>query len=251
MGNHSFDLALFLDGMPAIVSTPIGDDLLRRFYEEWRTFFTLNEGEKRFYTTGTIAGYFALHSERALGASEPDRKEFFHVLERGLCPIATADVTMTIFKSLACAAKAVSKEVDRAISLGGRLEAAVEDSQSLVMRIANYHGDLPASPHAAEHADINFFTLLPAATEPGLQVYSNGLWKDIVTPRSGLTVIAGDLLAFSSPLAKACKHRVVNCGRNRLSISFFVNPNPEFLIKDGITAGALLEERLSAMRSQD
>ena len=89
---------------------------------------------------------------------------------------------------------------------------------------------------AAAHEDINFITILPAATTSGLQLQDrDGTWLDIESDYGTLIVDAGDMLArITNDLIPSTTHRVINPqdGKNksRFSMPFFMHPHPESVL---------------------
>ena len=89
---------------------------------------------------------------------------------------------------------------------------------------------------AAEHEDINFITILPAATTSGLQLKDrDGTWLDIECDYGTLIVDAGDMLArITNDVIPSTTHRVINPqdGKNnsRYSMPFFMHPHPESVL---------------------
>ena len=128
----------------------------------------------------------------------------------------------------------------------------------------------PASIRAGAHEDINLITLLPTATDSGLQIQPPGTksWVDVVNGPGELIVDSGDILHRFCPLFPSTTHRVINpddSRKDRFSLPFFMHPNPDtrldpkllpqhlqnwitregFPILPGITAVDFLTERLT------
>ena len=77
------------------------------------------------------------------------------------------------------------------------------------------------------HSDSTILTLLETFHYAGLEVLSeNGTWL-AVKPRPGTLVVnIGDMLAqFTGGRLKATKHRVVDLGKDRYSVPFFLEPS--------------------------
>ncbi len=122
-----------------------------------------------------------------------------------------------------------------------------------ILRAIHYPptGDSPIGMRSAPHEDINFLTLLPAASATGLQVYSEKFgWIDAPTDPDLIIVNVGDMFQeFSGKVLKSTTHRVTNTEagqtQSRFSLPFFFHPNSEFYLSYKYpTAGAYLEERL-------
>ena len=105
---------------------------------------------------------------------------------------------------------------------------------------------------AAAHEDINLITLLPAATEPGLEAKdASGQWHKIQIDPHTLVINAGDMLQEVTDFHYiSTSHRVVKpigekAGTDRLSLPLFVHPHAEdYLSERYTTAESYLLERL-------
>jgi isopenicillin N synthase-like dioxygenase len=85
---------------------------------------------------------------------------------------------------------------------------------------------------AADHTDINLFTILPMATEKGLQVLHEGRWIDVQVPSGAFIINGGDMLQnISNGYFKSSVHRVVSQkDKERFSIVYFVHPRDEDIL---------------------
>ncbi len=83
---------------------------------------------------------------------------------------------------------------------------------------------------AAAHTDIDFLSILPFATEKGLQLEMNGQWLNVVVPDDAFVINAGDFLRnLTNGLFISAKHRVMAQEPNkpRYSMVLFVHPTAE------------------------
>ncbi len=97
------------------------------------------------------------------------------------------------------------------------------------------------------HTDIDLFTLLPAATQPGLELRRGDEWLTVAIEPSDILVIPGDLLRpFGGPAAT--EHRVVTGGIERISASMFVNADPSLDVGGGLKVRDVLADRLREVR---
>lgn len=79
---------------------------------------------------------------------------------------------------------------------------------------------------AAEHTDIDLLTILPYATERGLQVFKDGKWMTVVVPKDSFIINIGDMLQnLTNGLFKSSKHRVIalDPDKDRFSAVFFLH----------------------------
>ena len=87
---------------------------------------------------------------------------------------------------------------------------------------------------AAAHADINLLTVLPSASEPGLQLLSSdGTWVDVPYDPEYIIVNIGDMLQeCTGGYYRSTMHRVINpagadMSKSRMSIPMFLHPRDD------------------------
>ena len=97
-------------------------------------------------------------------------------------------------------------------TLGDAPSIAIEDGKVVVCGV---------------HTDSTILTLLETFHYPGLEVLGeNGTWLAVKPHPGTLVVNIGDMLAqFTGGRLKATKHRVVDLGKDRYSVPFFLEPN--------------------------
>ena len=77
-----------------------------------------------------------------------------------------------------------------------------------------------------EHTDTAFVTFLSTFHNEGLQILrQDGAWADVEVHPDCLVMNAGDALVKTTGRFKATRHRVVDHGKERYSVPFFVEPN--------------------------
>jgi len=83
------------------------------------------------------------------------------------------------------------------------------------------------------HTDFGFVTLLATSGTPGLELFADGRWQACEPEEDAFIVNVGDCMAqLTGGEYKSSLHRVVNrTGRARYSLPFFVEGNPEFVVK--------------------
>jgi isopenicillin N synthase-like dioxygenase len=271
-------------GFVAVSSHGIDVEVLREAYATARAFFALPAEVKRQYedaATGRQRGYTGFGVEHAKDSKVGDLKEFFQVgrqlpedhplvlsggMPRTPWPSEVSEFER-VFSGLFARFDAFANDLLEAICehLGlehDSLGRAVAGGNS-VNRIIHYppvDGDAPrGAVRAAAHEDINLLTVLPASTEPGLELLdpSSNTWRAVYAPPNVMVCDTGDIMQrLTSRRLPATTHRVVNppgsANVARLSMPFFVHPRPDWVIEsvDGdappITAGAFLRERLVA-----
>lgn len=229
-------------------------------YEQWEVFF--KSADKMLYKTGdNNSGYIPYRTEHAKNNEIKDLKEFFHIfypfksVPIGVSQYLTQKVATEMLKIARHLLFVLQGHVPtgRSIIQKEPLHKMIKNSPNNLLRILHYPS-VPAETEkgavrAAEHEDINLITLLPAATQPGLEVKDlNGNWHKIECDPETIIVNVGDMLQEASDgFFKSTTHRVINpAGENvsRYSMPFFVHPRPECVLSKNYTAGQYLNERL-------
>jgi isopenicillin N synthase-like dioxygenase len=229
-------------------------------YAQWAEFFASNQ-KYTYKSEDGNNGYIPFRSENAKGNPVKDLKEFFHVfapfenVPNGVSRMITKRVAEDMLKIarhlLFVLQPNISNELYRL--QGETIQNMVKDSKNNLLRVLHYpaiEGEVePGAVRAAAHEDINLITLLPAATQPGLEVQDlKGNWHKIECDPGTIVVNVGDMLQEASGgVFKSTTHRVVNPeGENvaRYSMPLFVHPRPECILSKKYTAGQYLDERL-------
>ncbi len=260
-------------------------DLLAAAYQVAAEFFGLPEAVKcRYETPQGQRGFTRFGREHARNQATPDLKEFWHMgrertpdLEAVLDYAANIwplevprfqPVLTALYQQLDAIAQQLLIACACYLDLPPTIFASMTTAGNTILRLIHYPpipaNAPPASLRAAPHEDINLITLLPTATDAGLEVLRrDGTWLPIPALPGYLIVDAGDMLQWvTNGLFKSTTHRVVNPddGRSRrFSLPFFVHPHPSIdltplpacIARTGgqplfppITAGAYLAQRL-------
>lgn len=105
------------------------------------------------------------------------------------------------------------------------------------------------SIRAAAHEDINLLTILPSATESGLEILRkyDKKWIPVNDKRGEVVIDTGDMFArLSNNYFPAITHRVVNPpleegkeAPERMSLPFFCHCNPDAILDPKVFAKAL------------
>lgn len=231
-------------------------------------------------STSGARGYTPFGLERAKGASIVDLKEFWHVgrdsgsSAPNLWPRevpAFRSSMNTLFTKMDAAASTLLEALAEYFDLPTRtLADLVTDADSL-LRVLHYPalGDqtVEGAVRAAAHEDINFITLLPAATDAGLELMDrDGNWAAVDGLEGELVCDTGDMLSrFLNGRIPSTTHRVVNPSdavSERYSMPFFCQPRPEVvltpppallaageeLVSPAITAGEFHRQRMEEIR---
>ncbi len=261
---------------------PVEQSLLTRAYEILEQLYALPTEVKLKYATvaGGQRGYTPFGKEHAKDSPVMDLKEFWHVgrdLEEQNNPFYPPNIWPTEipeFKPLFTDLYQKLEETGNIMmeALTGPLQVPQDFFRHLthngnsILRLLHYppipEGVDPRCIRAAAHEDINFITLLPAATQSGLQLKDrDGKWLDVVSDPGALIVDAGDMLArLTNDVIPSTTHQVINpqdgTNKARYSMPFFMHPHPEAMLTcldscraDGakyapITSGDFLMQRL-------
>lgn len=234
-------------------------ELLQRAYDFQEKLFRLPVEKKLKYTgvSGGQRGYTPFGKEHAKDAKVMDLKEFWHIgrhieanhpfkkyYSDNIWP--TEDVpgfkeTFTeIYKAFDDTGKSMLQALTFPLDVDQQyFDRMVEDGNS-ILRLLHYppvpEGVDPRCLRAAPHEDINLITILPAATQSGLQLKDrDGKWLDIESDWGTLIVDAGDMLArATNDVIPSTTHQVVNSANSantsRFSMPFFMHPNPEAIL---------------------
>jgi isopenicillin N synthase-like dioxygenase len=241
--------------------------LVRQVFDAARRLFDLPEAKLYKLYVPLLQGergYMPRRVETAQGASRPDEKRYFSIGRDGASVHANLwppDDLLPGFQNLMRQSFAMFDRVmhDLAASLGPvigvpQLAPGLAGGDSL-WRLINYDeldgSEPPEAVRSHEHRDVGLLTLLPTATNAGLQIRTNDGGIDVAGDADELIVNAGDALEL---LARAhghrlpsTVHRVVNAnGKRRISAPFFGHVRREFVLDpaSGLTEGEFLDRRL-------
>lgn len=256
-------------------------------YAAARAFFDLPEEAKRRYLvpgTGGARGFTSFGSEHAKDQTVGDLKEFWHVgqeLPEGhplkeayggnLWPDAEVPSfkahTLALYRALEDCAGTLLEALALYLGLPQRSLADMVVDGNSILRLIHYPAlkdrFIEGGVRSAAHEDINLITLLPAATDAGLQLLDrSGVWRAVDGLPGEIVADAGDMLSRHVNLKiPSTTHRVVNPDRAdaaRYSMPFFCHPRPDVLLDcpesllepgeakrfEPITAHAFLMQRL-------
>jgi hypothetical protein len=193
-----------------------------------------------------------------------DLKEFYHLYSANDLPgMIDGKPTMLVRQQLFSLATTLLRWIQEQSPFyiqQGYLEPLpemIQGSEQTLLRILHYpplDGDVEeGAVRAAPHEDINLITLLPAATQPGLEVASVTGYIPVDCDPGNIIVNVGDMLQLASQgFFKSTTHRVVNpsgeeAKKSRYSMPLFLHPRPEVQLSRNKTAGQYLEERLKEL----
>lgn len=252
-------------GFATIVNHGIDLDLLDQAYSVTKRLFRFSDTHLKRYERldlGCQRGFASFGTERAKDATHGDLKRFYHIgregvpgFPRNVWPHAEVPEFRPVMLELYASLDRVSILLLNALDvyLGdpvGTLAAMVKKGNSL-LRILHYPDVRPGwqGIRAEAHEDINFITLLVAATQSGLQVKPRGCdWFSVNEEPGSIVVNVSDMLQLlTRGRLVSTTHRVVNVSHGeRFSMPFFIHPRSDVVLHEesGYTAGEYLSRRL-------
>ena len=259
---RDFCASLAQTGFGVLVNHPLDQRLVEGIYNEWLAFFGTQAKHQYPYDPVKLDGYFSPKvSETAKGNTKRDLKEFFHLYPWGRYPAEVSDAARRYYAAGSTLAGQLLRwveehsppEVKARYSMP--LPDMIDGCQETLLRVLHYPpltGDEePGAVRAAAHGDINLLTILPAATEPGLQVWGkDNDWHDVPCDFGLLIVNIGDMLQEASGhYYPSTVHRVLNpigaaARKSRISLPLFLHPRREVVLSKRYTVGSYFEERM-------
>lgn len=235
-------------GFVAVSRAGIQTKTVDKAYTAAIRYFDLPEKEKlKQRSVDGFRGYVPFGQEHAKNSIHGDLKEFYHTTgptqPEELWPALDGfkEPILDLYHELSGCLSSCIEAVT--IYLGYRkphesnlLRRPLEAAGGL-MRLLHYppidHINSAGPMRSAPHEDIGVMTVIPRATEAGLQVMErNGEWIDIEVPSDAAIINAGDTLQYiTGGQIPSTTHRVVNKHQRRYSIPFFGNFPLEFPLK--------------------
>lgn len=242
-----------------VVGHGVPQALIDQTFAQARWFFALDPAEKArvaIERVGNNRGYAALKSE-ALDPDRPaDLKEAFNVgLElaadhpdlqagvpfRGLngwpADPAFRATLLAYFDQTQALGAWLHRAFARDLGLPPDHFEALIDRPMSTLRLLHYPPQPveaePGQIGAGEHTDYGNITLLMTDDVGGLQVRRrDGVWIEAPVVPGAYVVNIGDcLMRWTNDVYVSTPHRVVNAsGRERFSIAYFLDPNPDALV---------------------
>ncbi|GLP97903.1 2OG-Fe(II) oxygenase family protein [Paraferrimonas sedimenticola] len=259
---QDFTRSLRETGFGVLKNHPIPAERLQSIYANWQAFFDSEDKHNYRFNPGPQDGFFPADvSETAKGHKLKDLKEYYHIYPWGQIPDQLRQEILEYYAD----ANALAAELLDWVQEHSPIEIKTEFSQPLSQMIANSEQTLLRVLHyppltgeepegalrAAAHEDINLLTVLPAASETGLQVLDkNQKWLDVPCDFGNLIINTGDMLQEASGhYFPSTTHRVVNpsgeaAKHSRISMPLFLHPRPDVVLSERYTAYSYLQERL-------
>jgi isopenicillin N synthase-like dioxygenase len=263
---QKFCQSLHETGFGVLKNHPLPAQTVHGIYDEWLSFFKSDAIKGYPWDPDKLDGHFSTAvSETAKGNEVKDYKEFFHIFPWGRYPSEVSDAARRYYDQGKELAATLLKWVednspaDIRAKYSVPLASMIDDCEETLLRVLHYPPltgkEEPGSIRAAAHTDINLLTILPAATEPGLQVKGkDGNWIDAPSDFGLLIVNIGDMLEEASGhYYPSTFHRVLNptgegAKKSRVSLPLFLHPRREIRLSDRYTVGSYFEERMQELR---
>jgi isopenicillin N synthase-like dioxygenase len=265
---QDFCKSLHETGFGVLKNHPLDQSLVEGIYAEWLAFFKTAAKHQYAQSGAELDGYFSPKvSETAKNHTQKDLKEFFHIYPWGRYPAEVSDAAKRYYSLGDSLAQTLLKwvednspaEVKAHYSMP--LPKMIEGCDHTLLRVLHYpplQGDEdPGAVRAAAHGDINLLTILPAATEPGLQVLGkDNVWHNVPCDFGLLIVNIGDMLEEASgKYYPSTVHRVLNptgmaATKSRISLPLFLHPRREVALSERYTVGSYFEERMLELRGK-
>ncbi|PHQ82350.1 MAG: 2OG-Fe(II) oxygenase [Coxiella sp. (in: Bacteria)] len=259
-----FEKTIKETGFGVLSNHPISPTLIDGVYRDWEAFFNSDERFDPAYEfkNSDHSGYVPFDlSETAKGNDIKDLKEFFHYYYPwGRIPDNLREKTEALCQQLTDLASTLLEWIEANMptdlrdKLSEHLSDMLKGSNKNLFRLLHYpalQGDEPVKAvRAAAHEDIDFLTLLPAATAKGLEAQdTNGNWIPVPCDHGWIIVNVGDMLQeCTAHHYPSTTHRVVNpngeaARKARMSMPLFLHPRNEVILSDKYTAQSYREER--------
>jgi isopenicillin N synthase-like dioxygenase len=265
---QDFCKSLHETGFGVLRNHPLDQRLVESIYAEWLAFFKSDAKHQYAQDPVKLDGYFSpAVSETAKNHTQKDLKEFFHIYPWGRYPAEVSDAARRYHAHGSALAATLlgwvednsPAEVKARYSMP--LPKMIEGSDHTLLRVLHYpplRGDEdPGAVRAAAHGDINLLTILPAATEPGLQVLGKDqAWHDVPCDFGLLIVNIGDMLEEASgKYYPSTVHRVLNptgdgATKSRISLPLFLHPRREVVLSERYTVESYFNERMQELRGK-
>jgi isopenicillin N synthase-like dioxygenase len=252
--------SLHQTGFGVLANHPIPQELVETVYEEWSKFFESEEKYNYRFTPEDQDGYFPAPPSSEI--TDRDDKEFFHVFPWGKYPEEVSDAALRYrLLAMEVAASLLTKvEAHLPSAVRTRLSMPLSSmlaggEENTLLRILRYPPVVsPAHDRtlrAGAHEDTNLLTLLPASSEPGLQLRdAAGGWHDVPCDFGTIAVNGGVMLEMiTESHFVSASHRVAGPDQNtprpaRMAMPLFLHPAGHVVLDGQQTAEAFLRERL-------
>ncbi|KAL9287114.1 putative aminocyclopropanecarboxylate oxidase [Arabidopsis thaliana] len=237
----------------------ISEELMEGVFKESKGFFNLPLEEKMALLRRDLLGYTPLYAEKLDPSlsSIGDSKESFYfgslegVLAQrypnqwpseGILP-SWRQTMETYYKNVLSVGRKLLGLIALALDLDEDFfeKVGALSDPTAVVRLLRYPGEVISSDvetyGASAHSDYGMVTLLLTDGVPGLQVCRDKskqphIWEDVPGIKGAFIVNIGDMMErWTNGLFRSTLHRVMPVGKERYSVVFFLDPNPDCNVK--------------------
>ena len=220
MAPFHFGNSLHKSGFTVVRNHPIDWELINNLYSGWADFFNSDEKVKYSCDPNKPEGFFPLRIEKGI---KNDLKECFYFYPWSACPSYLYKTTMSVYNNLLILAEEFLSWLVEHSHAGLRQSIIIKTKQAIhatggTLRILHYPAlteistDLAASntERLVPHKDISLLTILPVATNPGLEILDNkDEWHTIKCKPETVIVNSGNMLSsLTNNYFKSTLHRV-------------------------------------------
>ncbi len=223
--------ALHEVGFFAVINPNIEITTLLGAYKAAQDFFAHSIEDKEQIFNAALNGQRGyVPSEIPQGGKAKDLKEFLHVGKSNNLWPSYMDLQNPLEKlmtSLDEHGNVLQKAFALAMGEPEDYFTEMTGTGECLLRALHYPaGPVPGTVWAGQHTDIDLFTILPMATEEGLQVFHDGKWIEVRVPSDAFIVNCGDKLQnLTNGYFKSSLHRVeAKPDTERYSIVYFIHP---------------------------
>jgi isopenicillin N synthase-like dioxygenase len=247
--------SLHSSGFAVLTNHGIEAGVFPELYKKWEGFFKSDTKSDFLMGENASSGFVPQSvAEVPRSTGVRDIKEFYDYIESGSCPDSLREITASYYATARSLSLQLLKWLDVAIpaelkselTLSGALDELVSAGGNVLLRILHYpalrENEERGAVRAAEHADTNFITLLPMATEKGLQVkLADYSWVDVPNIPGAIVINCGDMLSHATQgYYRSAYHRVLNPSavenKSRISMPMFVHPHTDAVLSSEHTS---------------
>ncbi len=128
----------------------------------------------------------------------------------------------------------------------GTSVAGLAEGSRMPMRINHYRAAGRGEPLFPSHRDFSLVTLYAGSSADGLEFDAGGTWIPAEQKPGSVHLAFGSILRQYNRGLRAVQHRVVGTGQSRISVSMFVEPNPEVVLPSGRSTSDYIKLLMSA-----
>ncbi|CAL9037993.1 unnamed protein product [Musa banksii] len=250
-----------------VINHGIGKGIFQKVFEESQKFFSLPLEEKmKLKRNDAHRGYTPLYAETLDTSTEFkgnfsclyvwDLKESFYIGSNSQDDLNQwpseeslplwRDTMQSYHQDVMSVAKRLASLIALSLNLDDNFFERIGawDFPMASVRLLHYPGELSACDNgkygASAHSDYGIITLLVTDGVPGLQACllnmekdtNPQLWENVHHVNGAFIVNVGDLLErWTNCLFRSTLHRVLAIGKDRYSVAFFLDPNPDCLVE--------------------